>query len=46
MYKVDYPTLGCPKKKDTILIVNHCFRFQDTNFYYKLFEKRGFTFFI
>ena len=34
------------KKKDITLIVNNCFRFQDTNFYFKPFEKRGFKFFI
>ena len=27
------------QKKDTILIVNNCFRFQDTNFYFKPFKK-------
>ena len=37
---------GCPKKKDPILIVNNCFRFQDTNCYFEPLEKGGFTFFI
>ena len=37
---------GVPRKKDTILIVNNCFRFQGTNFYFEAFEKGGFIFYI
>ena len=32
------------QEKDTIFIVNNCFRFQDTSFYFKPFEKGGFVF--
>ena len=38
--------IKCPKKKNTISIVNNCFRFQDKNFYFEPFDKRGLTFFI
>ena len=31
--------MGVPKKKNMVLIVNNCFRFQDTNFNFKPFEK-------
>ena len=34
------------QKKDTIVIVNKCFRIQDTNFNFTPFEKGGFQFYI